>query len=99
MNRTDKTAVIENLKEKISATPYFYIADSSTLTVEEVNNFRGLCFASGIEMQVVKNTLAKKALESLDGDNYEQLYPALKGPTALLFTETANSPARSAPWS
>ena len=46
-------------------------------------------------MQVVKNTLAIKALESLPEEkNYEATIRILKGPSAILFSEVANSPAR-----
>jgi large subunit ribosomal protein L10 len=46
-------------------------------------------------MKVVKNTLAQKALESFPEElNYDALYESLKGPTAILFTETANMPAK-----
>jgi len=95
MTRQEKATVIEELKEKFEHTEFFYIADSSTLTVQEVNDFRRLCFEKGIEMKVVKNTLAQKALESAPEEkNYAQVYEALKGPTAFLFTDTANAPAR-----
>jgi large subunit ribosomal protein L10 len=95
MTRAEKTAVIDELKQKLEDNPYFYIADASTMTVEQVNQFRGLCFEKGIEMRVVKNTLAQKAMEAAPEDkNYEALFDVLKGPTALLFTEVANAPAR-----
>lgn len=95
MTRAEKAAVIEDLKQKFEDNPFFYIADASTMTVEEVNKFRGLCFEKGIEMRVVKNTLAQKALEGADAEkNYQAVFGALKGPTALLFTQVANSPAR-----
>jgi large subunit ribosomal protein L10 len=95
MTRSEKTAAIEALKDKLSNIDFFYLADSSTLTVEQVNTFRGMCFEKGIEMKVMKNTLIKKALESAPEEkNYQKLYEALKGHTALLFTETANAPAK-----
>ena len=95
MTRTEKTAAIEELKEEFGANSFFYLADASTLTVEEVNNFRRLCFEKGVKMKVIKNTLAKKALESFDADKgFEGLYESLKGPTAVLFTDTANLPAK-----
>jgi large subunit ribosomal protein L10 len=95
MTRAEKTATIEVLKEKFENAPYFYITDSSTLTVEQVNNLRRMCFEQGVEMKVVKNTLIQKALEAAPEDkNYEGLYETLSGPTALMFTETANVPAR-----
>ncbi len=42
---------------------------------------------------VVKNTLLQKALESLDTD-FTELIPTLKGNTAIMFTNTANAPAK-----
>lgn len=95
MTRTEKATAIEALKEKFEANAYFYLTDSSTLTVEQVNNFRRLCFEKGIEMKVVKNTLTRKALEAgAEDKNYAGLYEALKGQTAILFTEVANAPAK-----
>ena len=95
MTREEKTATIEELKEKFEKSPFFYVTDSSTLTVESVNKLRALLFEKGIEMRVVKNTLVKKALESAPEDkNYAPLMDTLVGPTALMFTEVANSPAR-----
>ena len=93
MTKAEKTAVIEGLKEKFADAPFFYITDSSTLTVEQVTNLRRKFFEQGIEMKVVKNTLTQKALEAT-GDQYEPLFEALKGPTALVFTDVANAPAK-----
>lgn len=95
MTKAEKTAAIEALKEKFSNHDFFYLTDSSTLTVEQVNKLRGLCYEKGIEMQVVKNTLARKALEALDAEKgFDRLYDVLKGPTALMFTTVANDPAK-----
>lgn len=95
MNKQEKTAAIEELKEKFANNSFFYLADSSAMTVEQVNTLRRKFFEKGIEMKVVKNTLAKKALEAADEEkNYAELFDSLKGPTALLFTDVANAPAR-----
>ena len=95
MTRAEKTTAIAELKEKFSNNSFFYLTDSSTLTVEQVNKLRGLCYEKGVEMKVVKNTLAKKALEDAPEDKgYSALFDSLKGPTAIMFTETANVPAR-----
>lgn len=95
MTKAEKATVIESLKEKFEQTEFFYVTDASTLTVDKVNELRGLLFEKGIEMKVVKNTLVRKALESFPAEkNYEGIYNALKGPTALLFTEVANAPAK-----
>ncbi|TVR76733.1 MAG: 50S ribosomal protein L10 [Chitinophagaceae bacterium] len=94
MKKSEKSAVIEQLKVQIAETPYLYITDSAELSVEEISNFRRKCFEQNIQVKVAKNTLVKKALESLEGDHYEELYPFLVGPTTLLFTDTANAPAK-----
>lgn len=94
MTRAEKEAAVEELKGKFEKYNFFYITDSSTMTVAQVNDLRRKFFEKGVEMQVVKNTLAKKALESISETQYQDLYDSLKGPTALLFTETANTPAK-----
>jgi large subunit ribosomal protein L10 len=95
MTKSEKAAVIEELKEKFSEYDFFYVADSSTMTVAEINDLRGKFFEKDVQMKVVKNTLAIKALESADASKgYEGLYDAFKGHTALLFTKTANVPAK-----
>ena len=93
MNKTEKSQVIENLKEKFSSYEYFYLADAKGLTVDEVNTLRQECYDKEVEYKVVKNTLAKIALESIDGMSSE-IFDALKGPTSIFFTKTANVPAK-----
>ena len=44
-------------------------------------------------MKVAKNTLIKKALESLDGEKYTGVYDSLHKVTALLFSENPKDPA------
>lgn len=95
MTRAEKTTAIAELKEKFSNNSFFYLTDSSTLTVEQVNKLRGLCFEKGVEMKVIKNTLAIKALQDAPEEKgYAQLFDSLKGPTAIMFTEIANVPAK-----
>lgn len=93
MTREQKAKEVEMLVEKFSSTPTFYIADSSALTVEEVNNLRGECFKEGVELKVAKNTLVKRALDEVEGD-FEELYETLSGPTSIFFSEVANKPAK-----
>ena len=94
MNKTEKTQVIEQLVEKLNANNKIYLADCSSLTVEKVNQFRRQCFEKNISMTVVKNTLLKKAIERANDSNLAELIPALKGETALIFTDTSNAPAK-----
>lgn len=95
MIKADKTALIAELKQKFSESSFFYITDSSTLTVGQVNKLRALCFEKNVELKVVKNTLAIKALEeNAEEKNYTPLFEALKGPSAIMFSEVGNVPAK-----
>lgn len=95
MTRAEKAELIEELKGQFENADFFYVTDSSSLTVEQTNNLRKLCFQKGVKLQVVKNTLIKKALESFPEEKgYAALYESLAGPTALMFTETSNAPAK-----
>ena len=96
MTREEKTAVIEDLKEKFSDSSFFYLADSSALTVAQINVLRRKLHEQGMNLSVVKNTLARKALEAASSDStkFDGLYDSLRGPTAIIFTEVANSPAK-----
>ncbi|MEY2905397.1 MAG: hypothetical protein RJA52_1413 [Bacteroidota bacterium] len=95
MTKSEKAVNIEELRVKLESTQFLYLTDSSTLSVEKVNQLRRLCFDQGIEMKVVKNTLLKKAMESFESDRgFEGLFPYLTGPTAVFFTEKGNAPAK-----
>lgn len=94
MDKNQKNQEIATLKEKFSNTQYFYLTDSSTLTVEKINKFRRLCFNAGIEYRVTKNTLIRKALEQIEGANYEAIYPLLNGPTGVMFATDGAAPAK-----
>jgi large subunit ribosomal protein L10 len=95
MNKEEKTKVIDQLVEKLNANTKIYLADCSSLTVEKVNAFRKVCFDKKVSITVVKNTLLKKAIERANDSKLAELIPALKGETALMFTETANAPAKA----
>jgi large subunit ribosomal protein L10 len=93
MTKDQKNEVIEVLKGKFTQYDNFYIADTEALSVEQVGKLRRACFDKKVEMKVAKNTLIKKALESLDGDRYTGIYDALHKVTALMFSENPKEPA------
>jgi len=94
MKKEEKTLVINELVEKLNANNKIYLADCSSLSVEKVNAFRKACFEKNVSVQVVKNTLLEKALEQAADSRLVGLIPALKGATALIFTEVGNAPAK-----
>jgi large subunit ribosomal protein L10 len=93
MTKDQKNEVIELLKEKFSQYNNFYITDTEALTVEQVSKLRRACFDKDVEMKVAKNTLIKKALESLDSEKYSGVYDSLHKVTALMFSENPKEPA------
>lgn len=93
MTRQEKDQFIESLAEKLANSNNFYLADISGLSVSDSNDLRRSCFNNGVELQVVKNTLLKKAMEKAEG-SYDESYEVLKGNTALLFAEIGSAPAK-----
>jgi large subunit ribosomal protein L10 len=93
MNKQEKNEIIEVLKEKFSQYNNFYITNTESLSVEQVNKLRGICFDKKVEMKVAKNTLIRKALEQLDENRYKGTFEALNGVTALMFSENPKEPA------
>jgi large subunit ribosomal protein L10 len=93
MNKEQKQDVIDTLKGKFSQYSNFYITDTESLSVSQVNNLRRHCFDKQVEMKVAKNTLIKKALESLDSDKYSGVYDSLHKVTALMFSDSPKEPA------
>lgn len=93
MTKEQKNEVIESLKEKFSQYNNFYVTNTESLTVDQVTKLRRVCFDKNVEMRVAKNTLIKKALESLDSERYSNVYDSLHNVTALLFSENPKEPA------
>jgi len=93
MTKQEKNEVIELLKGKFAQYNNFYITDTESLTVAQVGKLRNHCFNKQVEMKVAKNTLIKKALESLDAEKYSGVYDSLHKVTALLFSENPKDPA------
>lgn len=93
MKKEQKKETIDALTVEFGKYPSFYLTDASKLTVAQVNKLRRICHRDGVKMKVAKNTLIQKALEA-KGSNYSELFDALKGETAIMFSEVANAPAK-----
>lgn len=93
MNKSQKSQVIEDLKQKFDDATFFYFIDESTLSAGKTSALRRAAFEKGIQYSVIKNTLIRKALEQSNkaGDS---MYDALHGPTAVFFSNTSNDIAK-----
>ena len=93
MKKELKDTIIVELGKILTEYPHFYLVDLTGLNAEQTSDLRRKCFKSEIKLMVVKNKLLHKAFEAAELD-YSPLYECLKGNTALMFTQTANSPAK-----
>ncbi len=93
MKRSEKEAIIAEVADKAARAVAMYFADFSKLTVEEETELRREFRKSGVEYNVVKNTLALKALQQLNG--YDRVYDKLVGPTGIAFSyDDPSAPAK-----
>ena len=93
MIREKKNILIEDLDVLLSENKNFYLADISGLTAEENSSLRRLCYKREVSLQVVKNTLLKKAFEKNTTD-FSELYDVLVGNTSIMQAEVTNDPAK-----
>lgn len=93
MKKEVKDTIITELGQRLQEFPHFYLVDVTGLNAEKTSDLRRKCFKSEIKMVLVKNTLLHKAFEASDID-FSELYGSLKGTTAVMFTNTANVPAK-----
>lgn len=93
MTREEKNNEIEVLLERLESANVLYITDIAGLNAEQTTLLRRTCHKAGISLNVVKNTLLKKAMEKSSKD-FEALYPTLKGSTSIMIAEAGNAPAR-----
>tara|TARA_B110000977_G_scaffold96616_1_gene127396 strand:- start:9 stop:536 length:528 start_codon:yes stop_codon:yes gene_type:complete len=94
MTREEKKQAIDKLSVLLAESKNVYLADISGMDADQTNNLRRLCFSKGVALQLVKNTLLRKAMESCD-KNYDELYDVLKGNTSMMLSDTANAPAKA----
>lgn len=93
MRKEDKNSIIEQIATTVQEYSHFYLVDLTAMNAAKTSALRRACFKADINLMVVKNTLLQKALDSLETD-FAPLYDSLKGSTAIMFSNTANAPAK-----
>lgn len=81
MPTAKKIKEVEMLTEALGRSTVVIGAEYRGLSVKDTTALRGQLRAAGLEMHVVKNTLFKRAADSLDKSNMVEL---AEGPTALI---------------
>jgi large subunit ribosomal protein L10 len=88
----DKKALVAEVNSVAASAHSAIAAEYRGLTVGQMTTLRSEARASGVYLRVVKNTLARLALQ---GTNFECMKDALKGPLVLAFsTEDPGAAAR-----
>ncbi len=80
----DKKAVVERVSAVLSESQTAIVAEYRGLTVEKMTSLRREAREAGVFLQVVKNTLARRAVK---GSDFECLDEHLIGPLALAASE------------
>ncbi len=92
--RTERTEVIDLLEKELVDATGIYLTNFNGIDVEKVTKLRSDLREQGARYLVVKNTLARIALERC-GDRKTELVPFLKGPTGVAVTrQESTGPAR-----
>lgn len=94
MTKQEKSLVIDHLTQELTDSNIVYITDISGLNAAQTSDLRRACFKGDIQLKIVKNTLLRKAMENVEGKDYSELIDVLKGNTAVMYSETANAPAK-----
>src|SRR5574337_1299432 len=81
VNRTEKAAVVDELKTALAGATVAMLADPQGLTMSELTELRKTLRQQGVALRVVKNTLARIATA---GTELQDLTPYLVGPTAII---------------
>lgn len=84
MNRQEKAEVVELLRGELENAASVVVASSAGIPVNTVNDLRTGLRSNATTYRVVKNTLAKRAIE---GTPMESLGEFLRGPVALAYAE------------
>ncbi len=79
-----KQTIVAEVNEAAGSALSAVLADYRGLTVEQMGEMRVKARDSGVYLRVVRNTLARRAVE---GTEYECLTDALVGPTLIAFSQ------------
>lgn len=83
MSRNEKVAVVDRLSSRLESAPFVAVADYRGISVAEVTDLRAKFKDAGVHYEVIKNKLAKRAIE---GTDLESLAELLSGMTTWIIS-------------
>jgi large subunit ribosomal protein L10 len=84
LNREGKKALVRKVHEKLKSAEAVYLVDYRGLNVTEINQLRRKLREASSELEVVKNTLLRRAAEGTDAATLAEHF---RGPVALTVTQ------------
>lgn len=84
LNMNDKKAIVAEVAEVAAGAHSAIAAEYAGLSVDQMTELRAKARESGVYLRVVKNTLARRALQ---GTDFECMNEALSGPLVLAFSQ------------
>jgi large subunit ribosomal protein L10 len=91
LNRNEKAAVVTDVAAQVARSQTLALAEYRGLTVEHLNNLRRQARDKGVYLHVLKNTLARRAVQ---GTPFEVASDAMVGPLIYGFSEDAVAAAK-----
>lgn len=91
MDRSQKEELVQSVKGMLSQSSTILVVKQTGLTVDQVTNLRRQMRGAGAQFKVLKNTLARIAVQ---GTSVEKLQPLLNGPTVIAFSNDPVSVAK-----
>ncbi len=79
MNPAQKQALVERFSDRIAKAPYVALADFRGVDVAQINMLRRAFEEAGVGYQVVKNTLARRAIEGTDKEGLGEYLTGMTG--------------------
>ena len=90
MRKEDKGLIIEQLASSLKEYEHFYLVDTTAMNSADTSALRRACFKKEVKLVVAKNSLLRKAFDSISEVDYSPLFDTLKGTTAIMLTHSAS---------
>jgi large subunit ribosomal protein L10 len=91
LNLNDKKAVVAEISAKVASAQTIVVAEYRGIQVGHLTQLRAKARAEGVYMRVLKNTLARRAVE---GTPFASLAPEMTGPLIYSISEDAVAAAK-----
>lgn len=91
ITKAQKQTILDETTKALEGSQSAVFVNFHGLSVAKIDELRGKLYSEGVGYKVLKKTLLKRALESM---NYDGEIPVLDGEIALAYSEDLTAPAR-----